>query len=132
MSLSADLNLAFKSQEGGDMKGKLLLTNTVAYKSVITCSQVSIGFEMLVLTSGAWPLNQSSAGEFTIPAEVRMIWTLNSMIFSALNLFSTLFRLSFKLVRSISKFEEFYKKKHSGRRLTWLWHLSRGSYCGLH
>ncbi|CAO3666159.1 unnamed protein product [Umbelopsis vinacea] len=77
MSLSADLNLAFKSQEGGDMKG----------------------FEMLVLTSGAWPLNQSSAGEFTIPAE---------------------------LVRSISKFEEFYKKKHSGRRLTWLWHLSRG------
>jgi hypothetical protein len=35
MSLSADLNLAFKSQEGGDMKGKSLLTNTVAYKSVI-------------------------------------------------------------------------------------------------
>ncbi|GAB5592584.1 hypothetical protein Unana1_07484 [Umbelopsis nana] len=76
MSLSADLNSAFRSQEG-DMKG----------------------FDMLVLTSGAWPLNQSGTGEFKVPAE---------------------------LVKNISKFEEFYKQKHNGRRLTWLWHLSRG------
>ncbi|KAH8552618.1 Cullin [Umbelopsis sp. PMI_123] len=76
MSLSADLNLAFKSQEG-DIKG----------------------FEMLVLTSGAWPLNQSTAGEFKVPEE---------------------------LVKCVSKFEDFYKEKHNGRRLSWLWHLSRG------
>ncbi|KAI8582431.1 hypothetical protein K450DRAFT_227154 [Umbelopsis ramanniana AG] len=82
MSLSADLNLAFKSQEG-DIKG----------------------FEMLVLTSGAWPLNQSMAGEFKVPEE---------------------------LVKSISKFEDFYKEKHSGRRLAWLWHLSRGEVRATH
>ncbi|KAG2185928.1 hypothetical protein INT43_002366 [Umbelopsis isabellina] len=76
MSLSADLNSAFKNKEP-----------TVK------------GFEMLVLTSGAWPLNASSIGEFKVPEE---------------------------LVKNITMFEDFYKDKYSGRRLTWLWHLSRG------
>lgn len=32
-----------------------------------------LGFDMLVLTSGAWPLNQSGTGEFKVPAEVNML-----------------------------------------------------------
>ncbi|KAG2177587.1 hypothetical protein INT44_008099 [Umbelopsis vinacea] len=98
MSLSADLNLAFKTQEG-DIKGNAsFLISHLKFRKLNT--RVLLGFEMLVLTSGAWPLNQSMAGEFKVPEE---------------------------LVKSISKFEDFYKEKHSGRRLAWLWHLSRGS-----
>lgn len=70
MSLSADLNLAFKTQEG-DIKGNAsFLISHLNFRKLNT--RVLLGFEMLVLTSGAWPLNQSMAGEFKVPEEVNM------------------------------------------------------------
>jgi hypothetical protein len=37
---------------------------------------------MLVLTSGAWPLNSSSVGEFKVPEEVGELITSNLAEFS--------------------------------------------------
>ncbi|KAF7721987.1 Cullin-2 [Apophysomyces ossiformis] len=87
MSLSNDLNTNFKDF----LKQK-------PYK-------LGVGFDMLILTAGAWPMNQKDdinapeATKIQIPAE---------------------------LERSVSLFEEFYGKHHSGRRLLWQWNLARG------
>ncbi|KAG0186717.1 Cullin-2 [Apophysomyces sp. BC1034] len=87
MSLSNDLNTNFKD-----------------YLRQQSC-KLGVGFDMLILTAGAWPMNQkddTSAPEATkiqIPAE---------------------------LERSVSLFEDFYGKHHSGRRLLWQWNLARG------
>ncbi|RHZ52955.1 hypothetical protein Glove_454g2 [Diversispora epigaea] len=57
-----------------------------------------VDFSILVLTAGAWPLTQASTTEFQLPTE---------------------------LERNVSHFSTFYNVQHSGRRLTWLWHLSK-------
>ncbi|CAG8608507.1 6088_t:CDS:10, partial [Dentiscutata heterogama] len=57
-----------------------------------------VDFSILVLTAGAWPLTQSSMTEFQLPTE---------------------------LERNVSHFSTFYNGHHIGRRLTWLWHLSK-------
>ncbi|CAG8780117.1 17510_t:CDS:10, partial [Gigaspora margarita] len=58
----------------------------------------AVDFSILVLTAGAWPLTQSSMTEFQLPTE---------------------------LERNVSHFSTFYNGHHIGRRLTWLWHLSK-------
>ncbi|KAG9289195.1 hypothetical protein G9A89_022504 [Geosiphon pyriformis] len=59
---------------------------------------MGVDFSILVLTAGAWPLTQVSVTDFQLPSE---------------------------LERSVSYFSGFYNDHHSGRKLTWLWHLSR-------
>jgi len=60
-------------------------------------SKEDIDFYALVLANGFWPL-QAPTSEFIIPTE---------------------------LLDTYKKFERFYQAKHSGRKLTWLWQLSR-------
>ncbi|CAG8786611.1 15718_t:CDS:2, partial [Racocetra persica] len=57
-----------------------------------------VDFSILVLTAGAWPLTQSSMTEFQLPTE---------------------------LEKNVSHFSTFYNGHHIGRKLTWLWHLSK-------
>ncbi|XP_062545423.1 cullin-1 isoform X1 [Armigeres subalbatus] len=56
-----------------------------------------IDFTILVLSSGSWPFNQS----FT-------------------------FSLPFELEQSVHRFNNFYAKQHSGRKLNWLYNMCRG------
>lgn len=56
-----------------------------------------IDFSIQVLSSGSWPFQQSYA--FSLPAE---------------------------LERSVHVFTSFYSSRHSGRKLNWLFHMSKG------
>lgn len=64
-----------------------------------------VGFDIQVLTAGAWPLNQKEdsktmdSNRINIPAE---------------------------LEKSVSQFEQFYGQHYSGRKLLWQWNLARG------
>ena len=53
--------------------------------------------------------------------------------FWPLNPRSTPFNIPEVILRPYSRFAEYYNEKHTGRKLTWLWHLSRGelmaNYC---
>ncbi|XP_033639756.1 cullin-2-like [Asterias rubens] len=60
---------------------------------------LAVNFSIYVLTTGSWPLGQSTLTPFAIPQE---------------------------LEQSVSKFEEFYSEKFPGRKLTWLHHLCTG------
>lgn len=60
-------------------------------------SKQTIDSNILVLTSGSWPLSNSNI-TFQIPVE---------------------------LEDNINQFTEFYQKEHNGRRLTWLYQLSK-------
>ncbi|XP_041985529.1 cullin-1 [Aricia agestis] len=56
-----------------------------------------IDFSIQVLSSGSWPFQQSSC--FQLPTE---------------------------LERSVHRFTSFYSSQHSGRKLNWLYHMSKG------
>ncbi|KAK0553485.1 ubiquitin ligase (cullin) of SCF [Tilletia horrida] len=60
-------------------------------------ADLDIDFYGLVLANGVWPLTQSST-EFIIPTELQPTY---------------------------KRFEGFYANQHSGRKLQWLWHMSR-------
>ncbi|KAJ8377555.1 hypothetical protein AAFF_G00256190 [Aldrovandia affinis] len=61
------------------------------------CLCVVVDFSIQVLSSGSWPFQQSCT--FALPSE---------------------------LERSYQRFTAFYASRHSGRKLTWLYHLSKG------
>lgn len=77
----------------------------------------SIDFQMLVLSSGSWPFIQSTT--FSLPSEVSLRKTLQ---FKFVN-FESLF---FQLEQSVGRFNNFYAKLHSGRKLNWLFNMSKG------
>ncbi len=54
---------------------------------------------MRVLQQGAWPLSQTGPSQLNVPQE---------------------------LEKTVQMYEEFYGKQFSGRKLTWLHHLSNG------
>ncbi|CAI9724537.1 cullin-1 [Octopus vulgaris] len=58
---------------------------------------LDIDFSIQVLSSGSWPFQQT--GSFNLPVE---------------------------LERSFQRFTTFYSSQHSGRKLNWLYHLSKG------
>ncbi|PWN50392.1 putative SCF complex member Cullin 1 [Violaceomyces palustris] len=60
-------------------------------------SELDIDFYALVLANGFWPL-QAPQSDFSIPTE---------------------------LLPTYQRFERYYAAKHSGRKLTWLWQLSK-------
>lgn len=61
--------------------------------------KLPISFNVYILQACAWPLNQTVTSSFLIPQPFE---------------------------RALSEFETFYSKKFSGRKLTWLHHLSNG------
>ncbi|XP_046984562.1 cullin-2 [Schistocerca americana] len=67
-------------------------------KSTYGCD-LGFNFSMYVLQAGAWPLTQTTITSFSVPKE---------------------------LEKAVQKFETFYHKGFSGRKLTWLHHLSQG------
>jgi cullin 1 len=60
-------------------------------------SQLSVDFNIMVLSSGSWPFGQGCA--FSLPPV---------------------------LERCVSRFTTFYSSMHSGRKLNWLLHMSKG------
>ncbi|XP_052715029.1 cullin-1-like [Crassostrea angulata] len=60
---------------------------------------LDIDFSIQVLSSGSWPFQQSADCTFTLPQE---------------------------LERSFQRFTCFYNNRHSGRKLNWLYHHSKG------
>ncbi|KAL1931391.1 hypothetical protein VTP01DRAFT_9533 [Rhizomucor pusillus] len=87
MSLSNDLNAAFK---------EFLKQNA---------EKLNVGFEIQVLTAGAWPLNQKEDAKATEASGIQ---------------------IPAELEKSVTFFERFYGQHHSGRKLLWQWNLSRG------
>uniref|UniRef100_A0A8C8ES13 Cullin-1 n=1 Tax=Oncorhynchus tshawytscha TaxID=74940 RepID=A0A8C8ES13_ONCTS len=68
------------------------------FKKHLTNSEpLDLDFSIQVLSSGSWPFQQSCT--FALPSE---------------------------LERSYQRFTAFYGSRHSGRKLTWLYHLSKG------
>ncbi|KAF7692388.1 cullin-1a [Silurus meridionalis] len=68
------------------------------FKKHLTNSEpLDLDFSIQVLSSGSWPFQQSCT--FALPSE---------------------------LERSYQRFTAFYASRHSGRKLTWLYHLSKG------
>lgn len=72
-----------------------------SFSNFLTNTGVVLGqsFSLLVLKSNSWPLGQTSVSPLTIPSQ---------------------------LVKSVQMFEEYYNGQFSGRKLTWLQHLSSG------
>merc|ERR1711902_113917 len=62
-------------------------------------TDVGINYFIRVLQQGAWPLSQSGITPMAVPAQ---------------------------LEKTVQMFEAFYSKQFSGRKLTWLHHLSNG------
>ncbi|XP_060075910.1 cullin-1-like [Ylistrum balloti] len=60
--------------------------------------ELDIDFSIEVLSSGSWPFQQSSSA-FSLPQEME---------------------------RSFQRFTCFYSNRHSGRKLNWLYHMSKG------
>ncbi|KAK9448784.1 Cullin [Limtongia smithiae] len=61
-------------------------------------SELLVDFSILVLGTSSWPLSMVNT-TFTLPEQ---------------------------LVKTYERFQMFYQTKHSGRKLTWLWQLSKG------
>ncbi len=62
-------------------------------------TSVGINYFVRVLQQGAWPLSQTGLSPLTVPLE---------------------------LEKTVQMYETFYGKQFSGRKLTWLHHLSNG------
>ena len=60
---------------------------------------MGINYFVRILQQGAWPLNQTGLSPLNIPVE---------------------------LEKTVHMYENFYSKQFSGRKLTWLHHLSNG------
>ncbi|KAI9096173.1 Cullin [Phlyctochytrium arcticum] len=58
----------------------------------------TVGFHVIVLTAGSWPITGTVQSDFTLPVE---------------------------LEQSVAKFTSYYSTQHSGRKLTWLHHLAK-------
>ncbi len=56
---------------------------------------------VMILTAGSWPLTPQISS----------------------------FHPYSKLANELDEFTQFYAKKHNGRKLTWLYHLSKGNNC---
>ena len=66
-------------------------------RHLATTENLDIDFSIQVLSSGSWPFQQSAT--FALPPE---------------------------LEKSLQRFSTFYSAQHSGRKLHWLYHLSKG------
>ncbi|KXN72068.1 Cullin-domain-containing protein [Conidiobolus coronatus NRRL 28638] len=89
LQVNRDLNNLFKAY-----------LSSIEFKSVISTN-------FMILTTGAWPLNNSSSSTTTttnLRSEFRVPEILNS---------------------SITAFQTYYHSQHTGRKLNWLWHLSK-------
>lgn len=65
-------------------------------------------------------------GAFDTKDSIDATYSILGTGFWPLNPSSTTFAPPEALVKTFKRFEMFYNGKHSGRKLTWLWHLSKG------
>ena len=100
MSISKDLNQAFKERVGGDWR-----------------EFGGVDFYIKVLATGAWPLQAAphASGNATTAhgSGGASVPTMGM-------------NLPKELEKVYSRFQQFYTTQHSGRKLTWLFHLSHG------
>lgn len=73
---------------------------TMRFSEFVSHANIDLGVEfgVQVLTQGAWPLSGQTGVEFTLPVE---------------------------LEKSVASFMTFYMNHHNGRKLTWMYHLSK-------
>ncbi|XP_046357436.1 cullin-1-like [Haliotis cracherodii] len=71
--------------------------NETFKRSIQSTDPLDVDFSIQVLSSGSWPFQQSCS--FNLPVE---------------------------LERSFQRFTSFYSSQHSGRKLNWLYHMSKG------
>ncbi|XP_067685602.1 cullin-1-like [Haliotis asinina] len=71
--------------------------NETFKRSIQSSDPLDVDFSIQVLSSGSWPFQQSCS--FNLPVE---------------------------LERSFQRFTSFYSSQHSGRKLNWLYHMSKG------
>ncbi|KOB70482.1 putative SCF complex protein cul-1 [Operophtera brumata] len=85
-----------------------------------------IDFSIQVLSSGSWPFQQSSS--FQLPTEPLHIDFSIQVLSSGSWPFqqSSSFQLPTELERSVHRFTTFYSSQHSGRKLNWLYNMSKG------
>jgi cullin 2 len=84
-------------------------------------TEVGINYFVRVLQQGAWPLSQTGLSPLNIPVELErtvQVW------FRILPRTRSL--LTFTFFHRLQMYEAFYGKQFSGRKLTWLHHLSNG------
>lgn len=140
IGVSKDLNEQFKkhlsNSEPLDCTYPLQMFASARFKAFTafnTSETVSVDFSIQVLSSGSWPFQQSCT--FALPSEVRPFHTdahlslrrtLNPACFSFERAKGMLVFLCPQLERSYQRFTAFYASRHSGRKLTWLYHLSKG------
>ncbi|KAJ3328293.1 hypothetical protein HDU76_010208 [Blyttiomyces sp. JEL0837] len=75
------------------------MTKRFAYSLQRSRTDLGVDFNIIVMTAGSWPMSGAGSSDFPLPDE---------------------------LVRSVAVFNDFYINSHSGRKITWLFHLSRG------
>lgn len=80
-------------------------------------------FSIQVLSSGSWPFQQSCT--FALPSEVRQT-APGPARFCGRERRPVCVLVCPQLERSYQRFTAFYASRHSGRKLTWLYHLSKG------
>lgn len=87
---------------------------------------LDIDFSIQVLSSGSWPFQQSFT--FSLPTEVKTYKKiesdLNLFFWDLGQLLTHIFYL--QLERSVHRFTTFYSSQHSGRKLNWLYNMSKG------
>lgn len=82
-------------------------------------TQNEIDFSILVLSSGSWPFGQGFT--FSLPFEV----CVNARWAEFLELLTDIL-FALQLEQSVHRFNNFYAKQHSGRKLNWLYNMCRG------
>uniref|UniRef100_H2YZC2 Cullin-1 n=1 Tax=Ciona savignyi TaxID=51511 RepID=H2YZC2_CIOSA len=83
----------------------------IASSTPLDCELIELlDFSIQVLSSGSWPFQQSVT--FSLPVEV----LTTSVSFFALHI----------LERSYQRFTNFYSQAHNGRKLSWLYQMSKG------
>lgn len=81
----------------------------------------SLDFNILVLSAGSWPLTAPTTA-FNIPEDVRRIF-FRAVLVQDIIIFNIIAYL--QVVKTYDRFQKFYQSKHSGRKLNWLFQLSK-------
>ena len=103
----------------------------ISYRNIFL---LVVDFSIQVLSSGSWPFQQSCS--FVLPHEVIFLTTIyfdfsliswmeinDEIVYNNIQRNTLYF---FQLERSFQRFTTFYSGQHSGRKLNWLYQMSKG------